>query len=423
LWFPYLIFSLSSAPQTYALPGTNHVIISGESSLDTTQQIDMAVDATVAANSRPNSLEAYEASNSTADNHIWSQPYCFIADTDSVAYVLDTGANRVILNDAKLFTNFVARRGNVKGIGGDGVQALGHGSIKIPMKSDNGSVTYVTISDAVYVPTSPFNLPPPQMLINKVRHQGYGVDYSKHDDREYIFNYRKTPDSKACTLIVPIGANDLLTMQWNEGYTSFFRQAEEYDPEWRSFAGASHVIPDDDDNNSRHGETSDKQREPSHSPSLDKQRESNERVNAPTTTLNSPMRMPPVIPETIPFDETDFEPIKDKPIETEFNLDGREERYDDGNTAAYKRWQQRLMTIHERLGHISFARLKLLASAGHIPTELATVDSPTCPGCAYGKAHRHPKRTKGIKNLKKIRVATAPGQVVSVDQLVMQYAN
>jgi hypothetical protein len=36
----------------------------------------------------------------------------------------------------------------------------------------------------------------------------------------------------------------------------------------------------------------------------------------------------------------------------------------------------------------------------------------------FSKAHRRPKRMKGIKNLKKVRVATAPGQVVSVDQLV-----
>jgi hypothetical protein len=46
------------------------------------------------------------------------------------------------------------------------------------------------------------------------------------------------------------------------------------------------------------------------------------------------------------------------------------------------------------------------------------VDPPTCPGCAYGKAHQRPWRHKGIHNHKKLRTATAPGQVVSVDQLV-----
>ena len=59
-----------------------------------------------------------------------------------------------------------------------------------------------------------------------------------------------------------------------------------------------------------------------------------------------------------------------------------------------------------------------MARAGLIPRDLATVDPPTCPGCAYGKAHKKPWRSKGIRNRKSIRKATAPGDVVSVDQLV-----
>ena len=46
------------------------------------------------------------------------------------------------------------------------------------------------------------------------------------------------------------------------------------------------------------------------------------------------------------------------------------------------------------------------------------MDPPTCPGCAYGKAHKLKWRHKGIKNRKRIKVATAPGQVVSMDQLI-----
>jgi hypothetical protein len=53
-----------------------------------------------------------------------------------------------------------------------------------------------------------------------------------------------------------------------------------------------------------------------------------------------------------------------------------------------------------------------------IPHDLANVDPPTCPGCAYGKAHRRPWRHKGIRNHHKLRAATTAGQVVSVDQLV-----
>ena len=60
-----------------------------------------------------------------------------------------------------------------------------------------------------------------------------------------------------------------------------------------------------------------------------------------------------------------------------------------------------------------------MARAGLIPLELANVDSPTCPGCSYGKAHRKPWRLKGVMNCKSLNIATVPGQVVSVDQLVI----
>ena len=46
------------------------------------------------------------------------------------------------------------------------------------------------------------------------------------------------------------------------------------------------------------------------------------------------------------------------------------------------------------------------------------VDPPTCPGCAYGKAHIKPTRSKGANNLKHLQPTTFPGQVVSAYQLV-----
>ena len=59
-----------------------------------------------------------------------------------------------------------------------------------------------------------------------------------------------------------------------------------------------------------------------------------------------------------------------------------------------------------------------MAKCGLIPKDLATVDPPVCPGCAYGKAYRKQWRYKGFCNQKHIRQATAPGDVVSIDQLV-----
>ena len=78
----------------------------------------------------------------------------------------------------------------------------------------------------------------------------------------------------------------------------------------------------------------------------------------------------------------------------------------------------RLLTIHERLGHISFSVLKLMARCYIIPRELATVDPPFYPGCAYGNSHRKPSRCKGVKNVKALKTTTTPGHYISVDQLV-----
>ena len=80
--------------------------------------------------------------------------------------------------------------------------------------------------------------------------------------------------------------------------------------------------------------------------------------------------------------------------------------------------QARLSTIHEQLGYPIFHRLKLLPRALIISKELDNAYAPICPGCAYGKAHHKPTRSKGAKNKKQLRTATNPGQVVSVNQLV-----
>jgi hypothetical protein len=39
----------------------------------------------------------------------------------------------------------------------------GIGTIRLNLKLDNGAIDVITIRDAVYIPTSPFNLLPPQL--------------------------------------------------------------------------------------------------------------------------------------------------------------------------------------------------------------------------------------------------------------------
>jgi hypothetical protein len=98
LWLPLLLFSFASAPRVYAIPGTNHALVTGGSSLDRHQQynyVDTMVNAAVAASSDPNKPIVLDGTTSAPepDAKLKKLPYCFVADTDSVAYVLDTGAS------------------------------------------------------------------------------------------------------------------------------------------------------------------------------------------------------------------------------------------------------------------------------------------------------------------------------------------
>ena len=210
------------------------------------------------------------------------------------------------------------------------------------------------------------------------------------------------------------------------------RKASSYLAEFELFAGTTHVIPDDDADisvspTSQHG--SDKTREAndfhltSHHQdktretsflSSDKARENLDHPSNATTNATTTSRI------CIPVhNDTDFEPLKSTPTTETFTSKLSSQLPQDDRAIEIERQKQlRLLTIHERLGHVSFSILKLLARCGIIPKDLAHVHPPQCPGCAYGKAHRKPTRYKGVKNKNKINPVNAPGQCVSVDRLV-----
>jgi hypothetical protein len=387
----------------YILPGTNHAIISGGApSLDSVRQqhlIDTVIQVSTTSNDEP--YFALPIEGASPPESLPTQPYCFVADTDSFPFVLDSGANRFIVNDPTLFSSFKPKLGLVKGIGGSPVPLTGTGTIRLPLKSDSGTIDTVTIDDAVYIPTSPFNLVPPQLLIRHLNKSQYDCDLATHNDKEYVFQYRKagTDVSTKRKLTVPIGNNDLFTVRSNEGYTAFFRKATYYAPEWCVFVGNSHVIPDDQDD----GDGGD--------------RAPTRPIEETRELLRQTSEKPREDANVIPFLDQDFEPIRNTPQDMPFNLQDSDKFVDDAAVNLIRQKQQRLATIHEQLGHLSFSRLRLLAKARLIPHDLASVDPPTCPGCAYGKAHRKPWRHKGT-NRRPIKPATSPGQVVSIDQLI-----
>jgi hypothetical protein len=101
--------------------------------------------------------------------------------------------------------------------------------------------------------------------------------------------------------------------------------------------------------------------------------------------------------------------LTEKPVHV---IDDTDERLLSANNP-----QAELLRWHYRLGHISFARLRILALLGTIPRKLIHAKTPKCAGCMYGAMTKRPWRTKAQQNKSKIKSVTRPGDCVSIDQL------
>jgi hypothetical protein len=80
--------------------------------------------------------------------------------------------------------------------------------------------------------------------------------------------------------------------------------------------------------------------------------------------------------------------------------------------------QARMLAWHYRLGHVPFDKIRQMAARGDLPSDLLKCKTPKCAACIYGKFSRRPWRTKAPANKNKVPAATAPGAVVSIDQMI-----
>jgi hypothetical protein len=382
--FGLLMTSLNTQ-QVYSLPGTKHVL-AHEKSLDSTRQqslVNTAINNAVTANEQFQPIEAPAIPD--PEPTLPNIPQCFLCDTDSIPHLADTGANRIILNNPQLVKNFKIAEGGVKGINGAPASIAGVGDYDFPLRSDDGIKHNINVP-VVCVPSSPFSLFPPQLLHKALQDKGFDVKHFKHDDKEYVFEYRPPNETTWRKMTIPVDHRGMFTHWSNPGYHRFLALASKYDPSWSSYPGHTLVSDDDDDQTD------------ASPPSLITE------STGQTRETPSPSSIEGSIPSL--------------PIDVDFpNLPG-DLPAEDPSVQSTRNKQRRLSVFHERYGHLSFPKLHLMARAGLIPKDLAGVEPPTCPGCAYGKAHRKPWRTKGTRNLRHIKPATHPGQVVSVDQLV-----
>lgn len=311
------------------------------------------------------------------------------------------------MNDSALLRNFKPHRGIVKGVNGRATSFAGSGRLTLCLRSYCGGGAQVVVK-GVYVPNCLYNLLSPQLLVSELKHQGMSAQCQYNNERHTI---AFTDDGGPKLITSFAKPNNLFSIRVNEGFQSFFCHAVNIEPKWCSFAGALHVIPSNDDNSV-----------PLH------QHQGSSKLKESSTNLtneggpgqtNEPAGAHVINDETTDVHVINNEnyplPLANLPRVTEFSTQDTRLGPEDPAMIILRRKQSRLATIHERLGHLSFGKLCLLARAKLIPGDLATVPPPTCPGCAYGKAHRKPIRHKGKRH--HLRGATKPGEVVSMDQI------
>ena len=75
-----------------------------------------------------------------------------------------------------------------------------------------------------------------------------------------------------------------------------------------------------------------------------------------------------------------------------------------------------LLRWHYRLGQLPSDCIRQLAKKGQLPKRLLSCKKPFCSACQYRKMTKRPWRVKGDVK-KATKLATRPGQIVSLDQL------
>jgi hypothetical protein len=162
---------------------------------------------------------------------------------------------------------------------------------------------------------------------------------------------------------------------------------------------APHLIPnDDEDESNQQNNIIEMQEQP---------------IFEPTKQSGQSISQPMTLPQAREKNLSDF--LTEAPLQLTPNV-----IEDDEGRLVGESSQADLLRWHYRLGHVSFAKIRLLALLGILPRKLAVVKPPKCAGCLYGSMTRRPWRTKSAQNKSKLRIVHLPGECISVDQLESQ---
>jgi GAG-pre-integrase domain len=104
----------------------------------------------------------------------------------------------------------------------------------------------------------------------------------------------------------------------------------------------------------------------------------------------------------------------DQPVD--HNIDPPHFDLQDAPTA-YEETKAQMLEWHCRLGHLPFNKIQEMAKRGDLPSKFAKCPAPICGACLYAKATRRAWRGRPTSSIP-TRVATAPGDIVAIDQMV-----
>ena len=306
-------------------------------------------------------------------------------DSDSLTLMIDDGVSACITNDKGDFIEPPTKvNRKVRGIKGH-AKATHRGTIKWHVEDDSGLTHVMIIKGAYLISEAATRILSPQHLAQQAgdhfpKEEGTGALTTSKNITLFWSQWRFT---KTVPLDPTTNVGLTTTAPGARSFRAFCATFQRPETKQENIF-TTHIIPDDDDKSFQPKDpvepphTEDDSNEESPLPIQD------EAITQPQTTVVDLGPITHVIPD-------DPEPKSMDP-------------------------QDELLRWHYRLGHLPFDRIKQLANNGQLPKRLLTCHTPFCAACQYGKMTKRPWRVKG-DDKGTAKMATYPGQVVSIDQL------
>ena len=310
-----------------------------------------------------------------------------IFDTDSFLIAIDSACSYCITNDRKHLTDVRKINVSIKGIGGQRIKSSLKGTAVWTYTDDEGVPYEHRIPNTHLDENSPYCLLSPQHIAQAAQDHSptpcgtYGII---HDTAAELYW-----DQRSRKRTVPLDpATNIPLMRSAPGFTKFHAFNTQIDKiEGRVTVPAVAITDDEASDGDTASVVSD-----------------DATVAAGNPDRSIPERLHPDLPDEI------FIPLENVGAEMELPPEDEDVQ---GLTP-----QAELLAWHYRLGHAPFGKILKMAERGELPAYLSTCRVPKCAACMFAKATRRPWRTKALPNENKIPPVLAPGNVVSVDQLM-----